>query len=236
MQSILSDTNPTNGSNSPGVNSYILRNKVLPILSDNIFNIRESIPYDRLNLPKLSHPKLIKQKGVIQLFIAEIPKLLSLLLFKVLISILFLTSSLSCHAWILFIVSTIECVPDSPIAQSVERRTVNPQVPGSSPGWRAKILKTHSLSGFFLIYLFAYLFIKKLFVFDSSQITFFIIGCIASLALLTIFLQQSYRPKQKFYAKRVITRYETKMFHRLKDAFPEHHVMAQVAFSALITN
>ena len=26
---------------------------------------------------------------------------------------------------------------DSPIAQSVERRTVNPQVPGSSPGWRA---------------------------------------------------------------------------------------------------
>ena len=72
--------------------------------------------------------------------------------------------------------------------------------------------------------------------FDSSQITFFIIGCIASLALLTIFLQQSYRPKQKFYAKRVITRYETKMFYRLKEAFPEHHVMAQVAFSALITN
>ena len=130
----------------------------------------------------------------------------------------------------------LECASDSPIAQSVERRTVNPQVPGSSPGWRAKILKTHSLSGFFLIYLLAYLFIKKLFVFDSSQITFFIIGCIASLALLTIFLQQFYRPKQKFYAKRVITRYETKMFYRLKDAFPEHHVMAQVAFSALITN
>ncbi len=32
----------------------------------------------------------------------------------------------------------LECASDSPIAQSVERRTVNPQVPGSSPGWRAK--------------------------------------------------------------------------------------------------
>ena len=31
----------------------------------------------------------------------------------------------------------LECASDSPIAQSVERRTVNPQVPGSSPGWRA---------------------------------------------------------------------------------------------------
>lgn len=29
---------------------------------------------------------------------------------------------------------------DSPIAQSVERRTVNPQVPGSSPGRGAKIM------------------------------------------------------------------------------------------------
>ena len=34
---------------------------------------------------------------------------------------------------------------DSPIAQSVERRTVNPQVPGSSPGGRAKILKSPSI-------------------------------------------------------------------------------------------
>lgn len=71
---------------------------------------------------------------------------------------------------------------------------------------------------------------------DSSQMTFFIIGCIATLALLTLFFQQYYRPKQKYYSKRFITRFESKMFHRLKEAFPEHHVMAQVAFSALITN
>src|SRR5690606_41728305 len=41
----------------------------------------------------------------------------------------------------------------SPIAQSVERRTVNPQVPGSSPGGRAKILKkpTHCEVGYFIL-------------------------------------------------------------------------------------
>ena len=54
---------------------------------------------------------------------------------------------------------------DSPVAQSVERRTVNPQVPGSSPGWRAKILKTHSMRvGFF--------FALENIVFDLSQIIF----------------------------------------------------------------
>ena len=45
----------------------------------------------------------------------------------------------------------LKSASDSPIAQSVERRTVNPQVPGSSPGGRAKILKNPLLlSGFFL--------------------------------------------------------------------------------------
>lgn len=63
-----------------------------------------------------------------------------------------------------------------------------------------------------------------------------IIGCIASLALLTVLFQQYFRPKQKYFSKRIITRYESKMFFRLKEAFPDHHVMAQVAFSALITN
>ncbi len=73
-------------------------------------------------------------------------------------------------------------------------------------------------------------------VFDSSQVTFFLIGCIASLALLTIVFQQLFKPRQKFFPKRVITHFESKMFIRLKETFPQHHLLAQVAFSALITN
>ena len=73
-------------------------------------------------------------------------------------------------------------------------------------------------------------------VFDSSQATFFIIGCIATLALLTLVFQQLLKPQQKFFPKRVITPFESKMFIRLKEAFPQHHILAQVAFSALITN
>src|SRR5690606_28184643 len=46
----------------------------------------------------------------------------------------------------------------SPIAQSVERRTVNPQVPGSSPGGRAKIFikPTHCEVGFFISVFFSF--------------------------------------------------------------------------------
>ncbi len=73
-------------------------------------------------------------------------------------------------------------------------------------------------------------------VFDSSQATFFIIGCIATLALLTLVFQQLFKPQQKFFPKHVITPFESKMFIRLKEAFPQHHILAQVAFSALITN
>src|SRR5450830_1173253 len=40
--------------------------------------------------------------------------------------------------------------PLSLIAQSVERRTVNPQVPGSSPGRGARILKPRLKRGFFI--------------------------------------------------------------------------------------
>ncbi|MGC3820002.1 DUF2726 domain-containing protein [Acinetobacter sp. G11] len=72
--------------------------------------------------------------------------------------------------------------------------------------------------------------------FNSSQATFFLIGCIATLALLTIIFQQLFKPRQKFFPKRVITTFESKMFIRLKEAFPQHHILAQVAFSALITN
>ena len=72
--------------------------------------------------------------------------------------------------------------------------------------------------------------------FNSSSSTFLIIGIIASLALLTIVFQQLFKPRQKFFPKRVITHFESKMFIRLKEAFPQHHLLAQVAFSALITN
>lgn len=72
--------------------------------------------------------------------------------------------------------------------------------------------------------------------FDSSQSTFFIIGCIATLAFFTLIFQQKFRSKKKFFAKRVITAFEIKMFTRLKQSFPEYDVLAQVAFSALITN
>ena len=118
---------------------------------------------------------------------------------------------------------------DSPIAQSVERRTVNPQVPGSSPGWRAKILKTHSMRvGFF--------FVLENIVFDLSQIIFFIIGSFATITLVMMVYPDLFRRKQKFYAKHVITPFERKMFIRLKEAFPRHHVLAQVSFSSLITS
>ncbi len=42
--------------------------------------------------------------------------------------------------------------------------------------------------------------------------------------------------KTKFFARPVITNFETQMFIRLKQSFPNYHVLAQVAFSALITS
>lgn len=80
----------------------------------------------------------------------------------------------------------------------------------------------------------------------ASQMTFFLIGCAASLALLTLIVfekvkvktPKSPKPqdKREYYSKPVITRFETKMFQRLKNALPDHHVLAQVAFSSLITS
>ena len=79
----------------------------------------------------------------------------------------------------------------------------------------------------------------------ASQIIFFTIGCAFSFALvITLILEKAQLKapdqitdsKREYYSKPVITRFETKMFQRLKQAFPEHHVLAQVAFSALITS
>ena len=72
--------------------------------------------------------------------------------------------------------------------------------------------------------------------FNSSSSTFLVIGIIASLALIILCVQQYFKTKKKFYPKRVITPYECRMYVRLKEAFPQYHVLAQVAFSALITS
>lgn len=58
----------------------------------------------------------------------------------------------------------------------------------------------------------------------------------ATLALACLVFPRLFRRKQKFFPRRVITAFESKMFHRLNEAFPDYHVLAQVAFSALITN
>lgn len=73
-------------------------------------------------------------------------------------------------------------------------------------------------------------------VFDLSQIIFFIIGCFATMTLVVMVFPDLFRRKQQFYAKHVITPFERKMFIRLKEAFPRHHVLAQVSFSSLITS
>lgn len=72
--------------------------------------------------------------------------------------------------------------------------------------------------------------------FNASSFTFLIIGIIASLVLIILCAQQYLRTKKKFYPKRIITAYECRMYVRLKEAFPQYHVLAQVAFSALITS
>ncbi|UIZ58415.1 DUF2726 domain-containing protein [Acinetobacter sp. SCLZS86] len=72
--------------------------------------------------------------------------------------------------------------------------------------------------------------------FESSQSTFLLIGSLASLALFILIFKPLFFPNKSFYPKPIMTAFERKMFMRLKQAFPEHHILAQVAFSALITN
>lgn len=71
--------------------------------------------------------------------------------------------------------------------------------------------------------------------FESSQLIFLIIGSISALLLLVSCLRP-YFFKQQFFARPVITSFESQMFLRLQQAFPQHHILAQVAFSALITS
>ena len=72
--------------------------------------------------------------------------------------------------------------------------------------------------------------------FESSQSTFLLIGSLASLALFILVFKPLFFPKKNFYPKPMMTAFERRMFMRLKQAFPEYHILAQVAFSALITN
>lgn len=71
--------------------------------------------------------------------------------------------------------------------------------------------------------------------FESNQFIFILLGCIST-ALLLMSCIRSFLPKQQFFSRPVITAFESQMFLRLKQAFPHYHVLAQVAFSALITS
>ena len=72
--------------------------------------------------------------------------------------------------------------------------------------------------------------------FESSHLFFIVLGCVSTCIFLLVCLRPYLFPKQKFFARPVITNFETQMFIRLKQSFPNYHVLAQVAFSALITS
>lgn len=59
---------------------------------------------------------------------------------------------------------------------------------------------------------------------------------IVAIVIFIILFRSFFARKQQYFARPVLTNFETKMFIRLKKACPQHHVLAQVAFSALITS
>lgn len=71
--------------------------------------------------------------------------------------------------------------------------------------------------------------------FESNPSIFLLIGVVSTLLLL-ISCIRPFLPQQKFFARPVITSFESRMFMRLQQAFPHYHILAQVAFSALITS
>ncbi|RQL45485.1 hypothetical protein BJI63_12405 [Acinetobacter baumannii] len=73
--------------------------------------------------------------------------------------------------------------------------------------------------------------------FESSHLFFIILGCLSTCIFLScLFTSFIYFQNKNFFARPVITNFETQMFIRLKQSFPSYHVLAQVAFSALITS
>lgn len=65
---------------------------------------------------------------------------------------------------------------------------------------------------------------------------FLILGILAGGGFLYLCLRSYLASKQQFFSKPLMTAFEKRMFLRLKEAFPHQQIMAQVAFSALITN
>lgn len=70
---------------------------------------------------------------------------------------------------------------------------------------------------------------------ESTQLIFLLIGSISTVLLLISYLRPFFL-KQNYFARPVITAFESQMFSRLQQAFPHHNILAQVAFSALITS
>ncbi|WP_228285052.1 DUF2726 domain-containing protein [Acinetobacter rathckeae] len=65
----------------------------------------------------------------------------------------------------------------------------------------------------------------------QQYIIFITIFLVAIYIIWQIFFKQ----RQHYFSRPIITKFETRMFVRLTQAFPHHHVLTQVAFSALIT-
>lgn len=58
-----------------------------------------------------------------------------------------------------------------------------------------------------------------------------------SVSIITIYLIWIifFKQRQHYFSRPIITKFETRMFIRLHQAFPHHYILTQVAFSALIT-
>ena len=71
---------------------------------------------------------------------------------------------------------------------------------------------------------------------QNQNIILIAIAVIIFMVLFAAFNQYKKKKKQTYFARKIMTEYEKKLFIKLKLAFPEYHVLSQVAFSALITN
>ena len=65
---------------------------------------------------------------------------------------------------------------------------------------------------------------------------FFLLGLFGAIVLVLFLLFSPKEKAHRYLARPVLTNYEGGMYLRLKQAFPECHVFAQVAFSALMTS
>ena len=61
----------------------------------------------------------------------------------------------------------------------------------------------------------------------------FIVLCVMLFAAVSYYKRKT---QKKYFARKIMTAYEQKLFTKLKVALPQYHILSQVAFSALITN